>query len=309
MRAAVAIVRGLLAGAVVAAAVAALPAAVIAASPGQDYFTARDAAIQKIKALEDAKAPDDAAMKEHHRALADLQKQMRAIIGPVAIKGLAAAGTINLSTLSSGDQGFGMLDGLVFASADDKTRIIVTTESIFTNWLRAHKDWWGDKVANVPQDAKAALASEAFYTQAIQTDAAVMKFALIPLRPPARAAFAFAMLAARSQDNSPPAPDEIFVTLLRGGRLYVADAPVQRKFDLIAQCDQVRRAQEKKADDIDAAYRAGGSKDDKLFDQYTAARAAADTLFLGCYAERAPKQSAFAPAVAQAQALLDSLPR
>jgi hypothetical protein len=297
-----AIIRGVLAGAVILTAAAAW-----AGSPEETYFAARDAAIQKIKALEDAKQ-DEAATKVHDAAFADLQAQMRGIIGPVAIKGLPADGTLNLSSLSSGDQGFGTLDGLVYGAPDDKTRAIVTTESIFRTWLRSHKDWWGDKIANVPQDVKGALTSEAFYTQAIQTDAAVMKYAQVPLRAPARASFSFAMLAARSQDDSPPAPGEIFVTLVQAGRVTVANAPVARPFAQIPYCNQLRIDQEKKADAVYAVYEKGEKKDEKLFDRYTAARAAADTLFLRCYAKRATRQPAFAAAVKQAQALLESLP-
>jgi hypothetical protein len=160
----------------------------------------------------------------------------------------------------------------------------------------------------VSQDIGDALASEAFYTQAVQTDAAIMNFAQIPVGKPANTKFVFAMLAARSQDNSPPTPDEIFVTVVQGGRVYVANTAVQRKFVAIAACDQIRHDQEKKSDDVYANYQASDPKDEKLFDQYTSARAAADTFFLRCYAEQGLKQPAFSPAIAQAQSLLDSLP-
>jgi hypothetical protein len=283
----------------------ALPA--FAASPEETYFAARDAAIQKIQALEDAKKGEDAT-KEQDRGFADLTQQMRKIMGPIAIKGMPAEGALNLSTLYTGDEGYGMLDGLAFTSADEKTRVIVTTESIFNTWLKSHKDWWGDKVANVPQDMKEALVTDAFYTQAIQTDAAVMQFTKLPLRAPAKTTFLFAMLAARSQDASPAAPDEIFVTLVQGGRVFVANTPLEKKFAAVPACDQVRQAQEKKADAMYERYEATERKDEKLFDQYTAAREEADTLFLRCYADAGLKQAAFAPAVKQAQAFLDTLP-
>jgi hypothetical protein len=140
-----------------------------------------------------------------------------------------------------------------------------------------------------------------------------MKFAQLPLAKPADATVAFAMLAARSQDESPPVPDEIFVTVIRGGRLqsdllYVADAPVGRKFAAIPACTEVRHKQQKVADGAYAAYQAGGNKDDKLFDRYTALREEADTVFRRCFAEQASRQPAFAAAVKQAQSLLDSLP-
>ena len=63
---------------------------------------------------------------------------MRAIVGPVEIKGLGA-GKLSLGSLYEGDLGFGSLDGLLFASEDYKTAIVVTTRSLFMRWLRAHK--------------------------------------------------------------------------------------------------------------------------------------------------------------------------
>ena len=56
---------------------------------------------------------------------------------PVAIKGIPGEGALNLDTLIEGDQGFGLLDGMVYGGLDDKTRVIVTTDSLFRRWLRA----------------------------------------------------------------------------------------------------------------------------------------------------------------------------
>lgn len=298
-----AILRSVLAGAVMVT----TAAACWAASPEDNYFGARDSYIKKFKVIDDAGAIPDAAMAEHDRALADLTKQLRAIVGPVAIKGISAPGTINLGTLFPSDMGFGVLDGLLFASADDKTRIIVTTEAIFETWLRAHKEWLGDKTANVPQAVNDALASEAFFNQAIRTDAAVMRFAPMTLAKPADAAFVYAMLAARSQDNSPPTPSEIFVTLVQGGRVYLANAQLQTKFKQIPACDDVRKEQEKKAEAAFAVYQATDKKDEREFDAYSAMREQADALFLKCFAARAAGQPAFAAASQQAQSLLERL--
>jgi hypothetical protein len=300
-------IRVVLAGAVIVTALAVAPAISAAASPEEIYFATRDAAIEKIKAFEDAKN-GEAATKESDRATPDLEQQMRTLLGPLAIKGLPAVGTLNLGSLWTTDQGYGTLDGLLFGAPEDKTHVIVTTEGIFRTWLTAHKAWWGDKMTNVPQDPTKALASTEFFTQAIMTDAAVMKFTQIPVRAPSGATYTFAMLAARSQDDSPPAPDEIFVALVQGGRVYVAYTNVARKFATVPACDAVRQAQETKSDAIYTRYQAADPKDEKLFDQYTAARELADTLFLRCYAEKAGKQAAFAPALQQAQALLESLP-
>ena len=51
--------------------------------------------------------------------IADLQRQLDAIVGPFAVAGYPAAGKITLETLSDNDIGFGQLDGMVHSAGDD----------------------------------------------------------------------------------------------------------------------------------------------------------------------------------------------
>ena len=73
-----------------------------------------------------------------------------------------------------------------------------------------------------------ALRDESFYTQAISTDAAVVKFNELPIAKPASATSAFAMLAGRTQDSTPNAADEVFVAALANGKVYVAYGAIPR---------------------------------------------------------------------------------
>jgi len=132
------------------------------------YIAARDAAIEKISAIYDAGNADDAARKAEDAASADLAAQMRAILNEPARDGFGPA-MLNIGTFSKGDEGSGTLDGLRFdarlgkngetagpTGADGKyvapkAHIIVTTQTLFERWLRAHKEWWGNNVTNVPQ--------------------------------------------------------------------------------------------------------------------------------------------------------------
>ena len=66
-----------------------------------------------------------------------------------------------------------------------KTHIIVTSQTLFERWLRAHKEWWGNNVKNVPQQIGAALKDESFYTQAVSSGAAVVNFNSLPIAKPA----------------------------------------------------------------------------------------------------------------------------
>ena len=119
-----------------------------AATPAEDaYIAARDAAIAKVKAATEAepKNPtgddDDKVIALDNQELAGLENQMRAIVGPLAIKGLDGKSAINLDTLSDGDEDFGLLDGMVYGRVDAKTRVIVTTDGLFQHWLQEHTNW------------------------------------------------------------------------------------------------------------------------------------------------------------------------
>ncbi len=298
------LIRLVLAG---AACLAAAGSSVAAGSPEEDYVAARDAAIARFEALGDGRRWDDVTSREHDAALADLETRMRAVVGPVAIRD-ASYGALNVNTLLSTDQNFGALDGLVFRSVDDKSSVIVTTESIFTKWLRVHEHWLSDGFAALPQDPAEAFKVDSFYVQAIQTDAAVMAFGTIPLARPAGMKLVQAILAARSQSETPPTPEELFVAAIRDGRVFIANAPLKRKFGPVAVCDEVRRKQDKAAERAQAAYDAAGSPDKAAFDRVTAMRDRAETLFLSCFAREAVRQAAFPAAVEQAQALLERLP-
>ncbi len=235
--------------AVVIAACRVLPSA-MAATPEQSYIAARDAAIAKIKAMVTAK-PDTAKPASSNsdftiidaaaeKARKELEVQLRAIVGPVAIKGLEGDGAINLDTLIEGDEDFGLLDGMVYGAVDAKTGVIVTTDGLFRRWLHAHKDWWGKDSTSIPLDPAAAVKVDAFYTQGVQTDAAIMRFAELPIRKPASAAFAFAMLAARSQSEVPATADEVFIATAQGGRVFIGFTKEFAAVGPIASCDRIR---------------------------------------------------------------------
>src|SRR5262245_55088378 len=120
-----------------------LPAVAMAASPEQAYLAARDAQIRRLTALSKPTPSADKVLKEHERAVAELEKQLKGIIGTaaLAVPGLPKEGKLNNDTLTEGDQGFGMLDGIRYASADYKAHAVVTTEGLLKAWLPLHRKW------------------------------------------------------------------------------------------------------------------------------------------------------------------------
>jgi hypothetical protein len=287
-------------------------------SPEDRYIAARDAAIEKISKLYDNGKADDAA-KAEKTVSADLLTQMKAIVAEPGRNGFGPA-KLNLDAFSRGDQGFGLLDGLRFDAltgengekagangADGKyvyprSHIIVTTQSIFERWLRAHKDWWGKKSRNVPQQMGAAFKDESFYTQAISTDAAVVNFGELPIAKPASTTSAHAMLAARTQDAVPDAADEVFVSALANGKVYVAYGSIRPKVQIPA-CLAIKAGYDQKAeraaDDLQS-NRIGRKAYDKLGDL----RQQGEDAYKRCFTQHAPQQPAFVEATRQAEALL-----
>jgi hypothetical protein len=279
--------------ALVFSALLSLPAAVSAASPVQDYLAARDAYLAQFK----DSAPggkDEPVTAAHDRALGDLETRLRGILGPTRIEGFPAEGKINLESLDQGDLGFGLLDGLVYATPDDKTQIVVTTRELLDKWLAGHRRWWNDK-NDMPQGLEPALKSEAFYTQALSSGSYFYKFADIPVARPAGATFAFATLIGRAQDVGLETPDEIVLTLLHGDRAYVIVAPTAVEAKTTAQCVQAWKKAERQADN------AQSDKGEQLRD-------AGYLAYRRCFAAQAPRQGYFPALVKQAQALIEGLP-
>jgi len=274
----------------------------LAAPPAAEdrYVAARDTAIEKLSAIYDAGKFDDAAKKDEEAATADLTAQMAAILNESARDGFGPT-KLNLGSFYKGDEDFGTLDGLRFDAllgrngqkagsngADDKyveprALIVVTTQTLFERWLHAHKEWWGDKIKNVPQQIAKALSDESFYTQAISNGSAVVKFSPLPITKPAGATFVFAMLAGRTQSELPDSADEVIVAAVANGKVYVAEGSIEPKVR-IAAC-----LANKKFEPQD---------DDR--------RQKSEDAYARCFAQRAPREASFAQATKQAQALLAS---
>jgi hypothetical protein len=272
-----------------------LPA--FAASPEGAYLAARDGYIAAFKKTADTKNMD-ARNAKHDIALKDLEQKLKAIVGPFALKGYPAQGKIDLDTLFAEDEGFGLLDGIVYGEMESDKNVVVTTDGLFDKWLAAHRDW-SQGQPNPPVDAAAAVKTDIFYSQAVSTDSAVVPYGEIPFPKPDGAKFAYAMLVARTQADSPPAPTEMFVALARGGRVFIVNEKLATPMPAIAACDEMKKGFDKKADDADEKKDADGAQ--KLRDE-------GDAAFSRCYIEKAKDQSAFKAAADQARAIVEALP-
>ena len=167
------------------------PTAVVAVSPEDAYLAARDRYIASFKTTASAK-DEKAAFARHDKALRDLEQQLKSIVGPFSVSGFPAEGKLNLVSLFPDDIGFGMLDGLVYGEGESAKSIVVTTDRLLDKWLFGHRK---RRSKDIPTSAAAAVKTEDFYAQAVNSELAAANYGEIPVAAPPGAKFAYAMLS------------------------------------------------------------------------------------------------------------------
>lgn len=268
------------------------PAALAQSAAEKQYLAARDAGIADAKAAEQRGDKVAEIDRRNDEILAELQKQLRAIVGPVA--GMQGEGKLHLDTLGEGEIGTGALDALDFDAGEERT-VTVTTTGLFTRWLKDHENWWGKGEARMPQQIAAALKTGAFYTQALSNGAAILPYAELPVRKPKGAETVVALLTAGTQDQAPDAADEIYVAAVAHGKLSIVHGKAPQKIGPIAACEAIRKNREAAIDNADANER-------------NALQNRSEAAFLRCFKQRAAKAPGFAETAREAEALLARLP-
>lgn len=280
--------------------------AAFAASPEDDYIAARDKAISAIAALASSNAPVETLDAAGAKALADLEKRLSALVGPVTVKDFPATGTINLESLSDADIGFGMLDGLRYAKGDNGPSLVATTRGLLERWLQSRAAET-DESFKLPAGIDAALKLDAFYTQAINSDAAFEGTLDFPLKKPEGADLAFARLGGWTQDLGPIDDQQVIVTLVKGNSVMIASASAARPVPKIAACDAVWTAANAAAQKFQEAYQASDLKDETAFDAANAALEKGDADYRTCMGEHLPDDPAFPALLKQVQELADHM--
>lgn len=268
------------------------------ASPGPAYIATRDAYLRTF--ADSDVSGEEHARAAHQAALDDLESRIRQAIGPVHIAGVPGDGRINLASLAPGRPGYGMLDGLVYSSPDARTRVLATTSEMLFRWLWAHKD--------LPRSFDAALKSDEFYTNALHAEGFFLIYAALPVKPP-EGEFATALLFAHAQDVGPTSPDEIAVTVMRESRVFIAIVPAAAKIGAMSDCEPLWQDADRKARRLLDEYVEADSEDKTLLTRAASIQQDGDREYRGCFARRADKEDQFPTLVAQAQALVDALPK
>ncbi len=256
------------------------------------YLGARDAAIERFT---QERVPDigKAELDQEAQARSELDRLMRAALGSPAPDGFEA-GEFNLTTLFSGDIDFGKLDGLVFEADGGNTRLVISTPMLLNNWLQA--EWQDPKERVTPE---AAMKSEMFYLRALGSDAAILRYADIPIE----TANAFAILGARTQDMPPFEADEVFVTAVTGSRVFVGSARFEPPL-AVAACTKSREAAEAKLAELESREIKPGPRNSAALENVIKMREQIESEFRECFAARAPREPGFANAINRAKELL-----
>jgi hypothetical protein len=218
---------------------------------------------------ENVSAADDSALR-------DLQTLLIPIVGDFIAPGIAVGGRINLETLLPGDLASGLADGMLYQSPDSATRVLVTTHDLMRSWIA----WYFDQDSAVSRDPATALKNPDVLTQIFNVDAHVNRYADIPIDGAASHGVVSAMLVARAQDDCFCTPDEIMLSVARGDRIFVIDAPASDTIPVPQEC---------------RAFATPGT-------------AAADSVFRRCYAQRVSQEPRFHRLVAQVQRVVGTLP-
>jgi hypothetical protein len=229
---------------------------------------------------------------------------MRAVIGPLNVRGFSGEGAYNVGSLFNGDMETGTLDGMLF-TRDKDVRLVVTTTGLADRWIQS-PDGLAAKEGAAPKDLRTALTLELFYTRASSFDAAVSNMGELPVTKPAGADFAFAMLSMRRQDIGPAPAGEMLIGVIASPRVYIVSAPIA-KIKIMAPCEKLFKDADAKADRMYQANEKSRTPRESITDETEALREKGDEAMRKCFAERVKSNPAYTRLTKQAQEFVDAL--
>jgi hypothetical protein len=279
-----------------------VPVTVTAASAGDliIYESRRDAYRRTLTAREKRGENIEAAERS---ALRELESLLRPIVGDFSAPWARRRGRMNQTTLTPGSVDSGLPDGILYESRDSTIQVLVTTRDLMLSWLDS--SFSGD--TTVSRDRAHALGNDDVLTQIFDRDAAVYSYTDIPVDSTLSGVVS-AKLVSRSQDYAPSEADEIMVSVARGTRVFVIDAPARDTLPIPLACSE--SADSGKAISkafIDSAFQTT-PQDTALTTKAVQNDDRTNAQFRRCYGEAAPRHPRFQALVAQVRQLVESLP-
>lgn len=244
------------------------------------YFRSRDAFVSLVR-----QAKGKAAEEQDNKALANLETQLKAIIGPVKIEGFDEKGQLNIETLQD-DTGADQVDGLKFGTSE--TYLFVTTSNILRNYLSRHSEY----PANLTELSK----DNEFYHHVFDWDAAVTYYGDVPVKH-APETFARAFLGLTAQDYGNYPPNTLFVFVSKGDRIRIASVPIKTEVSNIPRC--ITEWQKFK----DKATKAAETKDEKADGDSDRLEEEGFAAYHECFGREAKNWKFFPKVIQQAQSI------
>lgn len=260
----------------------------MAASLEEKYLETRDGFIRQFEKA--TNSVDDGP------ALAELEKQLRTLVGPIKIEGCQKQGRINLVTLQN-KMGFGQVDGLRFDCGPES--FFVTTKPLLERYLAEHPD--------LPKNVMELSESDDFYRLAFHSDAGVLSYTGVPVRSANTRSFVHAFLGVTAQEIGPFVPRDIFVFVAKGSRIFLVHTPAATEITEIPQCRNEWAAFDKKSSEALDAYRSSQLKNKKAIEDSFRYRQQGFEAYRSCYDRKAKNQPFFTPLKKQAQSIVDRL--
>lgn len=239
----------------------------------------------------------------HDSALRDLESLLRPLVGDFTAPWIAGRGRINVQTLLPGDQVSGLPDGMLYQSRDSTIQVLVTTHDLMASWI----EWLFSRDTIIPRDPRLALGNEDVLTQVFDVNAHVFTYTDIPVdsAPPGIIA---AMLVARSQDYSPQPANELLISVERGTRIFIIDAPAAVTIPIPPRCAAAADSGRARSGTlVDSAYRTR-PPDGTLLERSFRNSDVTNAAFRRCYGELVAREPQFRELVAQVRRLVETLP-
>jgi len=203
-------------------------ALLMAASPApklstmeQRYVEARDAATARFDKGPIAGDPEFAGELE---AIGVLEVQLREIIGPVRLPGLASPGRLAYEGFWGVGSTPRVADGMVFDWSGNT--LFVTTRALYMRAVGALR----------PME-DASVEDEMVSNTIMGGHAAFTAFAEVPIRHGPSTKRARAVVGVVAQDIGPFPPDSLVVQLERGDRVYIVGGKLEPRLEQVASCE------------------------------------------------------------------------
>ncbi|NWF35314.1 tetratricopeptide repeat protein [Mariprofundus sp. KV] len=253
----------------------------------EHYFATRDMFSKKLATK---------AAADEQPALAELEKQIRAIVGTVKVEGFPGQGHINIRTLKA-EPGYAQVDGLRFNS--NHGTLFVTTESLLKHYMAQYPE--------LPQGLVEISRNEDFYRRVFHADAGVMLYAEIPVNRTKGTPFARAFLGVGGQDTIPSIPNELFVFVVKEKQIRLINASSSTEISDIQQCKSKWDISRAKGADALAKYHASQSQDQKAYEEYRRQEEEGVAAYRDCFIRETEKQPWFDSQKNQAHSLVTRL--